>query len=93
MSESSSSRPKLANQNIFVSLGDEYLKLPKGHAAIAVGDWDGDGLWDILSGCDDGAVYWFKNTGKLGDLTPRMEPVVKLERGLSQRQPRSFAEA
>ena len=27
------------------------------------------------------------------DLTPRMEPIFKLELGLSQRQPRSFAEA
>jgi hypothetical protein len=30
---------------------------------------------------------------RVADLTPRMEPIFKLELGLSQRQPRSFAEA
>jgi hypothetical protein len=29
-------------------------------------DWDGDGRWDILSGCEKGAVIWYRNIGKPG---------------------------
>jgi hypothetical protein len=39
--------------------------LPQGdeHAAPAVADWDGDGLWDILLGSKSGNVYLLKNSG------------------------------
>jgi hypothetical protein len=42
--------------------------LPKGdyHAAPAVADWDGDGLWDILIGSFSGRVYLLRNSGKPG---------------------------
>lgn len=40
--------------------------LPERHATVAVADWDGDGLWDIVSGSNSGAVYWLRNTGKRG---------------------------
>jgi hypothetical protein len=40
--------------------------IPEKHAAPAVADWDGDGLWDILVGSESGRVYWLRNTGKKG---------------------------
>lgn len=38
----------------------------KNHHADALIDWDGDGLFDILSGSKEGGVYFYKNYGKLG---------------------------
>src|SRR5690606_32772018 len=42
--------------------------LPEGdrHAAPAVADWDGDGLFDILLGSFSGRVYLLRNSGKPG---------------------------
>jgi hypothetical protein len=31
-----------------------------------VADWDGDGRWDLVSGADNGAVYFFRNSGSAG---------------------------
>jgi len=28
-------------------------------------DWDGDGRLDLISGDEDGSVYWFRNTGEV----------------------------
>jgi hypothetical protein len=38
----------------------------KGHMANAIIDWDGDGLFDILSSSKEGGVYFYKNYGKMG---------------------------
>lgn len=69
INEGSASSPELACNNALPMVNGKPMKLPKGHAAIVVADWDGDGLWDLLSGCESGAVYWFKNTGALGQPT------------------------
>ena len=37
-----------------------------GHAAPAIADWDGDGLFDVLIGAADGSVVWHRNTGESG---------------------------
>ena len=39
------------------------LMVESGHAIPVVADWDGDGLWDLLSGSDSGAVRWWRNSG------------------------------
>ncbi|MGC1275864.1 MAG: FG-GAP-like repeat-containing protein [Planctomycetaceae bacterium] len=36
------------------------------HAAVVAADWDGDGLFDLVSGFDDGSVRWFRNVGRKG---------------------------
>ncbi len=41
------------------------------YAMPVAADWNGDGLIDLISGAKDGAVYWFKNTGKKG--APKFE--------------------
>ncbi len=30
-----------------------------------VADWDGDGVWDLLVGAEDGAVRWYRNEGTI----------------------------
>jgi VCBS repeat protein len=47
------------------------IEIPSGYAMPIVADWDGDGLWDILSGSDSGAVYLVRNRGEVG--APRFE--------------------
>ena len=42
------------------------LMVESGHAIPVVADWDGDGLWDLLSGSDSGAVCWWRNVGTKG---------------------------
>lgn len=66
LNEGTRSDPQFAVQNITVMVGDKPLKIPEAHATPAVSDWDGDGLWDILSGSANGGVYWLKNVGRLG---------------------------
>lgn len=35
----------------------------KAHCCPVVADWDSDGLWDIITGSDDGSVTFFRNIG------------------------------
>ncbi len=37
------------------------------HANPVIADWDGDGLWDIITGSSDGGVYCYRNIGKRGE--------------------------
>lgn len=54
-----------AEENLIVEAGGEPLAVGK-HCCPAVADWDGDGLWDLIVGADDGSVTWFRNTGAPG---------------------------
>ena len=66
INEGSSKSPKLAAKNFQVDSDGKQLKVPSGHAAIAVADWDSDGKWDILAGSESGAIYWYRNVGEKG---------------------------
>ncbi len=46
--------------------GGSPLAVESGHAIPTIADWDGDGLWDLLSGSDSGAVRWWRNVGTQG---------------------------
>ena len=35
----------------------------KGDSAPIASDWDGDGLFDLIVGMENGSVYWFRNEG------------------------------
>lgn len=48
------------------------LAVPGGYQMPVAADWDGDGKWDLISGSQDGSIYWFKNVGKDG--APQFEP-------------------
>jgi hypothetical protein len=69
LNEGSAQRPEFGETNLNVEANGELLRVPSGmsgHAATAVCDWDNDGVWDIVSGCETGAVYWYRNVGTLG---------------------------
>ncbi len=49
-----------ADGNEWVMAGPKKLRVPGGeHANPVIVDWDGDGLWDMVSGAGDGGVYWY----------------------------------
>lgn len=39
------------------------IKAPHGDAGPCVADWDGDGLLDLIVGCGDGSVLFYRNIG------------------------------
>ncbi|QDT22073.1 FG-GAP repeat domain-containing protein [Gimesia chilikensis] len=51
-----------AAENQTVKAGGKPLEVEK-HCCPVVADWDQDGLWDLLAGCDKGGVTWFQNVG------------------------------
>jgi hypothetical protein len=64
-----------AGENVVVNAGDEPLKV-SAHCCPVVADWDGDGLWDLVVGADDGSVVWYRNIGKQGK--PKFEKGIEL---------------
>jgi hypothetical protein len=68
--------PPIPSQPVFEPCSREIRigsskAVPGHHACPSIADWDGDGLWDILSGSSDGSVYWFRNMGRSGE--PKFE--------------------
>jgi hypothetical protein len=75
--EGTRTKPVYATENEWVMVGKKRLRVPGGeHANPVIVDWDGDGLWDIVTGSADGGVYWYRNIGKLGQ--PAFAPPVAL---------------
>ncbi|MHC4134391.1 MAG: FG-GAP repeat domain-containing protein [Planctomycetota bacterium] len=76
LNEGSQQKPAFATENIAVKAGGKDLEVPGTsrcparspgrHAMPVAADWDGDGLWDLVTGSATGAVYWYRNTGQKG---------------------------
>ena len=62
VNEGDANKYVFAKENVTINAGDKPLKVPS-HCCPIIVDWDGDGLWDVLAGSDDGSVTWFQNTG------------------------------
>jgi hypothetical protein len=62
INEGNAKAARFAAENRSVDAGGEPMKV-SAHCCPVAADWDGDGLWDILSGSDDGSVTWFRNAG------------------------------
>ncbi len=45
--------------------GGKEIRVEHGDAGPCVADWDGDGKPDLIVGCGDGSVVWFKNVGSV----------------------------
>jgi hypothetical protein len=75
--EGTRTKPAYAARNEWVKVGAKPLRVPGGeHTNPVIADWDGDGLWDIVTGAADGGVYWYRNGGRRGH--PEFEAPVTL---------------
>lgn len=75
--EGTRTRFAFVETNEWVQAGPKPLRVPGGaHASPVVGDWDGDGLRDLVVGSEDGGVYWYRNVGRRG--RPAFEAPVTL---------------
>jgi hypothetical protein len=69
--------PAYVTTNEWVKADGKKLRVPGGeHANPVVADWDGDGLWDLLTGAGNGGAYWYRNVGKKG--SPAFAPPATL---------------
>ena len=71
INEGSRTKPAFATESIVLAKGDAPLEVPGGDVIPKIADWDGDGLFDILTGSGSGGGYWLRNVGKKGE--PRFE--------------------
>lgn len=63
VNEGSATEYAFSPQNVPVEAGGKELGAPGG-AMVITADWDRDGAWDILVGCANGAVAWYRNVGE-----------------------------
>jgi FG-GAP-like repeat len=55
--------PEYEVMNEWIEAGGAQLIVPGHHATPICADWDGDGLFDILSGSEKAAVWFYRNVG------------------------------
>jgi hypothetical protein len=63
-----------------ISVGDKAIKAEGGDAGPTVADWDGDGKLDLIVGCGDGSVQFYRNTGT-AEKPELAAPVVLVDAG------------
>ena len=66
LNEGSAGSPAFATESIPVMTGPKPMKVAGGGALPVTADWDGDGLWDLVSGSAEGGAVWFENIGSKG---------------------------
>jgi hypothetical protein len=84
INEGTKNKPAFAEKVVALRAGGSKAAVPGGYAIPVAADWDGDGRWDLISGSQDAAVYWFRNVGAVGQ--PKLEAPRKLVVGAKQRQ-------
>lgn len=67
LNEGSAMQPAFATESTMLTTKDDAPLTLSGRDAIPkIVDWNGDGLFDILSGSGQGGVYWLRNVGTKG---------------------------
>lgn len=59
--------PVFPFENLPVEIDEELVTLQGKHAMPVAADWDGDGLFDLITGSDAGGVFWYPNIGEVGE--------------------------
>jgi hypothetical protein len=67
LNEGSRAKPAFATESVRLMSGGAPLAVAGRDSIPKIVDWDGDGLFDILSGSGDGGVYWLRNVGRKGE--------------------------
>ena len=67
MNDGTHTEPEFKPEPLKIRAGRKSLWVKSGHSMPIAADWDGDGLFDIVSGSNDGAVLYWRNIGKAGE--------------------------
>jgi hypothetical protein len=70
LNEGTPTRPHFVKQDRLVAAG-QPIKVEHGDAGPVVADWDADGKPDLIVGCGDGSVIWYRSLG--GTPLPRLD--------------------
>jgi hypothetical protein len=62
VNEGDASAPRFVSRGLLQADG-EPIKIASGDADPVAADWDGDKKPDLIVGCGDGSVVWFRNLG------------------------------
>jgi hypothetical protein len=62
VNEGGSSAPRFVARGL-LQADSQPIKIETGDAAPVVADWDGDKKPDLIVGCGDGSVVWYRNLG------------------------------
>lgn len=73
-----------------LKVGDKDVRAPHGDAGPVVADWDNDGRDDLLLGCGDGSVRWYRNVGSATE--PELASREILIRAEDDRDEKEFGE-
>jgi hypothetical protein len=73
-----------------LAASDKLIEVPDRSAAPCVADWDVDGKLDLIIGCGDGSVRWYRNSGtrqtpKFDKFETLLPPPDQSERGKQAR--------
>lgn len=67
LNDGTKTEPQFRPEAEKIRAGRKSLWVKSGHSMPVAADWDGDGLFDIVSGSNDGAVFLWRNTGAAGE--------------------------
>jgi hypothetical protein len=71
----SNARPAYGKPEAIHAAG-QAIKAPHGDSQPVAADWDRDGLLDLVVGCGDGSVVWYRNVGSRNE--PKLAKAVTL---------------
>ncbi|TAJ20681.1 MAG: hypothetical protein EPO68_05955 [Planctomycetota bacterium] len=90
INEGRSKRYSFANKSVAIEVAGAPFEVPGGQARPIAVDWDGDGLFDVLSGSADGAVHAWRNVGEVG--VPRFAEATRILDSAKDRAARAAQE-
>lgn len=87
INEGDAKKAAYATESVQVTAGKDPINVPGSHAMPVATDWDGDGLFDLVSGGGGGGVVWYRNTGERGkpEFAPAQQLVPPNADGVGQR--------
>ena len=67
MNDGTKTEPEFKPEPVKIRAGRKSMWVKSGHSMPVATDWDGDGLFDIVAGSNDGAVLYWRNIGQAGE--------------------------
>ena len=66
VNEGTKEKAAFATESVELRSGRTPLRIPGRECIPSAVDWDGDGLFDLVSGSGEGGAWWLRNVGRAG---------------------------